>query len=292
MADAILIDSVDIARDAAVDAAGGAEDVGAYLGVVEGEERVATHTFACETPGYRGWVWQVTVARAPRAGAATICEAHLLPADDALLAPPWVPYADRVRPGDLEPGMVLPYAPSDPRIVPGYTVTSDEDIDELAIWELGLGRERVLGPTGRDEAAERWHLGSHGPTAPSAVAATAACATCAFFLPLSGSMRLVFGACANEWSPSDGQVVSVDHGCGAHSETDVEKQNARWPADEPVIDTMDIDPISFDEPDATEEPVAADEPDATEEPVATEAPAAQDEPATLDEPDTSEEPAT
>ena len=28
----------------------------------------------------------------------------------------------------------------------------------------------------------------------------------------------MFGACANEWSPSDGLVVSLDHGCGAHSE--------------------------------------------------------------------------
>ena len=34
-------------------------------------------------------------------------------------------------------------------------------------------------------------------------------------------LRALFGVCANAWSPSDGSVVSLDHGCGAHSEVDV-----------------------------------------------------------------------
>ena len=249
MADTILMDAVDVAREAAVDAAGDAADVGAHLGAVEGDDRVATHTFACTIPGYRGWVWEVAVARIPRASAATVCEAHLVPADDALLAPPWVPYEDRVRPGDLEPGMVLPIIADDPRLVPGYEATEDEDADELAIWELGLGRERILGKDGRDDATERWYAGSHGPSAPSALQTSASCATCAFVLPIAGSMRGMFGVCANEWSPSDGQVVSLDHGCGAHSETDVEKQNARWPAEAPVIDTMDVAPLDLGDAD-------------------------------------------
>ena len=28
----------------------------------------------------------------------------------------------------------------------------------------------------------------------------------------------MFGVCANEYAPDDGRVVSVDHGCGAHSD--------------------------------------------------------------------------
>jgi hypothetical protein len=266
VADTILVDTVDAARDAAVDAADDSSDVGAHLGVVETDDRVATHTFACELPGYRGWVWEVAVVRAPRATAATVCEAHLVPADDALLAPPWVPYAERIRPGDLEPGMVIPFMAEDARIVPGYTVTDDDDADAVAIWEFGLGRERVLGPDGRDDASERWYGGSHGPTAPSALQATATCATCAFLVPLAGSMRGMFGACANEWSPSDGQVVSLDHGCGAHSETDVEKQGARWPADDPVIDTMDVDSVTLTEPEESQESDAPEKSDAPDEP--------------------------
>jgi hypothetical protein len=253
MVDAVLVDSIDAARDAAIEASGDASEVGAHQAIHEADDGVATHIFHCELPGYRGWVWEVAVARAPGADRATTCEAHLIPADDALLAPPWVPYEERVLPGDLEPGMTLPLIPEDPRLVPGFTVTDEDESDAIAIWEFGLGRERVLGPTGRDDATERWHRGSHGPTAPAAIAATASCATCAFLVPLAGSMRGLFGACANEWSASDGEVVSLDHGCGAHSQTDVEKQGARWPADDPVVDTMDLDPLDL----AAEDPVEA-----------------------------------
>ena len=66
------------------------------------EERLSTHLFECTLPGYRGWFWFATLSRAPRSRVATICEVGLLPGDDALIAPDWVPWADRVRPEDLE----------------------------------------------------------------------------------------------------------------------------------------------------------------------------------------------
>lgn len=244
--DAVLLSAVDLARQAAIEVANDDQAVGEHLGATEADTRVLTHTFACNLPGYRGWVWAVTVARAPRGRGATLSEAHLVPADDALLAPPWVPWAERVRPGDLEASMALPKIEEDPRLVPGFEITDEADEDALEIWELGLGRERVLGPEGRNSAAERWHRGSHGPTAAAAIASSQPCSTCAFFVPLSGSMRLAFGACTNEWSPSDGRVVSVDHGCGAHSQTDAEKQSSRWPVTEPVIDTAATDPLKLD----------------------------------------------
>ena len=62
------------------------------------EERLSTHLFECTLPGYRGWFWFATLSRAPRSRVATICEVGLLPGDDALIAPDWVPWADRVRP--------------------------------------------------------------------------------------------------------------------------------------------------------------------------------------------------
>ena len=66
------------------------------------EERLSTHLFECTLPGYRGWFWFATLSRAPRSRVATICEVGLLPGDDALIAPDWVPWADRIRPEDLE----------------------------------------------------------------------------------------------------------------------------------------------------------------------------------------------
>jgi hypothetical protein len=209
--------------------------VGDHIGVVSEGDRVVTHFFACEARGYCGWRWAVTVARAPRARTVTVSEVVLLPGSDAVLAPEWVPWSDRIAPGDLGASDALPYREADPFLEPGYTVTSEDDEDAVALWELGLGRARVLSSLGRDAAATRWYLGDRGPSSDEAVNAKAACASCGYFLPLAGGLRQLFGVCANEWSPSDGRVVSVDHGCGAHSETDIERFGAH-PLPEPILD--------------------------------------------------------
>ena len=122
--------------------------------------------------------------------------------------------------------------------------TGEEDEDQVAELVPGVGRVRVLSRDGRLDAAERWYTGEHGPQAESARASAAGCGSCGFYLPLPGAMRQVFGVCANAWSPSDGTVVSVDHGCGAHSETDVEVRRELVPA--PVVDdqVLDVVPVA------------------------------------------------
>jgi hypothetical protein len=74
---------------------------------------------------------------------------------------------------------------------------------------------------GRLDAAERWHDGDFGPDSPMARQAPAHCGTCGFLLPLAGSLRAGFGVCGNEITPADGHVVSVEYGCGAHSQAQV-----------------------------------------------------------------------
>lgn len=239
--DAVLNGAAELARAAAQEVAERPDDVGEHLGTFFEDERVASHRFAATMRGYRGWRWTVTVTRVPRGRTATVSEVELLPGDDAILAPAWLPWSERLRPGDLGPGDVLPFRADDPRLEPGYTPTGDPEVDEVAIDELALARARVLSPQGRDEAAERWYRGSHGPTSAGAVAAAAPCMTCAFLIPLSGSMGQLFGVCANEWSPDDGKVVSFDHGCGAHSETDVEEHPTDWPAPAPLIDEHEVE---------------------------------------------------
>jgi len=234
--DAVCAAAVGLAQRAAEEVADGRK-VGEHLGVDAEGERVATHYFACLSKGYRGWRWAVTVARASRARSATVCEVVLLPGVDAVLSPTWLPWSERLAPGDLGPADQLPFREDDPYLEPGYTQTDDEDADQVALWELGLGRPRVLSPLGRSAAAERWYRGDRGPTADEAVHAAAACSTCGYFLTLGGSLRRVFGVCANEWSPSDGRVVSVDHGCGAHSETDIEPVEP-LPLPEPILDEL------------------------------------------------------
>ena len=106
----------------------GAGRVGDHLGVTADGDRVVTHLFACLDPAYRGWRWAITVARASRAKAVTVDESLLLPGPDALLAPDWVPWRERVRPGDLGVGDLLPAPPDDERLVPAVSLEGDDGV--------------------------------------------------------------------------------------------------------------------------------------------------------------------
>ena len=223
--DAVLEDAVELAREAAESVARKGS-VGDHVGVRMEYERVLTHFFASLDPGYLGWHWAVTIARVPRSKKVTVSEVDLLPGDGALLAPEWVPWEDRLRPDDVTRDDVLPYQGHDGRLEPGFEDTS-EDPDLPLVRELGLGRARVLSREGRDEAVERWYGSERGPGRGRMPRAT--CSTCGFLVKMSGSFRTVFGVCANEWSPDDGTVVSLDHTCGAHSETDVPAGGPEWP---------------------------------------------------------------
>ncbi|MGB0963273.1 MAG: DUF3027 domain-containing protein [Mycobacterium sp.] len=213
---ALLTGAVDEARAAIVEFSG-AETVGDYLGASFEDPAAATHRFLAELPGYRGWQWAVVVAACPGAAQATISEVVLVPGPTALLAPEWVPWDQRVRPGDLGPGDLLAPPADDPRLVPGYLASGDPEIDEVAA-EIGLGRRRVLGLWGRSDAAQRWHDGENGPGSAMAKATRRTCRDCGFYLPIRGALGLMFGVCANEFA-SDGQVVDAEYGCGAHSDT-------------------------------------------------------------------------
>ncbi|MEZ5091029.1 MAG: DUF3027 domain-containing protein, partial [Micropruina sp.] len=144
-------------------------------------------------------------------------EVVLVPGPTALLAPAWVPWEQRVKPGDLSPGDLLAPPAQDPRLAPGYAATGDPLIDETAL-QVGLGRKQVLSAFGRDDAAQRWHDGDHGPAAPMARATKRVCRDCGFMVPLGGALGVMFGVCCNELS-ADGHVVDFEYGCGAHSDT-------------------------------------------------------------------------
>ncbi|WP_434090462.1 DUF3027 domain-containing protein [Nocardia beijingensis] len=216
----ILADAVDLARRALLELEPSA--VGAHLGVIAEDESAATHRFEATLPGYRGWQWAVVVAAPPGADRATVSESALLPGPDALVAPEFVPWEQRVRPGDLAPGDLLAPPADDPRLVPGYVATGDPVVDEVA-YEVGLGRTKVMSREGRAEAAERWYS-EYGPDSEMAKAAPATCGSCGFYLPLAGSLRAAFGVCGNAMG-ADGHVVHVAYGCGAHSDTEVPTGN-------------------------------------------------------------------
>jgi hypothetical protein len=246
--DAVAAAAVDEARAAVVDEVGGA-DVGDHLGhQVEGE-RVVTHLFACTRKGYAGWRWSVTVARASRQKTVTIDEIVLIPGEGALVAPEWVPYKERIRPGDLSPGDLLPVEDDDPRLVPTYSfgddpLSPDDRAQVKAVAaELGLGRVRTLSLEGRDLAAQRWYDGDAGPGSPLAQSAPATCASCGFLLRIAGPLSEMFGVCANGSANDDGRAVSLDHGCGAHSEVQLARKHEPQPLPDHVLDTVAMDEI-------------------------------------------------
>ncbi|MER5616730.1 MULTISPECIES: DUF3027 domain-containing protein [unclassified Streptomyces] len=288
--DRLCAEAVDLARAAAEEAAAPGA-VGEHVAVVSEGDRVVTHFFECKEPGYRGWRWAVTVARASRAKNVTLDETVLLPGSDALLAPEWVPWSERLRPGDMGPGDLLPTEADDIRLEPGYTgedepppnsavsemsqemadlvdaedaelttrpaTTSRGSIAAVAD-ELGMRRARVLSRYGLHAAADRWDE-AFGAKTPMAQAAPASCVTCAFLVPLAGSLKQAFGVCANEFGPADGRVVSLSYGCGGHSEAAVMPKPPK-PAPH-ALDTMQVDEYPLRPArDSGSVPAEADEP--------------------------------
>ena len=238
----------------------GRRRVGEHLGVQAEGERVVTHLFACLDPAYAGWRWAVTVARAPRSKVVTVNETVLLPGAgrrcsrrtgcrgttgcgratwaSGTCCPPRRTTSGSSRWSTLE---------GDDAVIDWFADGEDageQDAGPRSPAELPApGRSRVLSAIGRESAAERWYASEHGPRTPLAHAAPAHCVSCGFFVPLSGELGRLFGACANAYAPDDGRVVSADHGCGAHSESVIWQAPGR--AISPVIDEFGYDMVDL-----------------------------------------------
>ncbi|WP_420713894.1 DUF3027 domain-containing protein [Arthrobacter sp. H14-L1] len=104
--DSVLAAAVDVARNAILSIAE-VRQIGVHLGVRSEGERVATHLFESKMPGYGGWQWFAVLTRVSRSKTVTVDEIGLLPSAQSVLAPEWVPWADRVRPGDDDEAVQL-----------------------------------------------------------------------------------------------------------------------------------------------------------------------------------------
>lgn len=100
--DAFLAAAVDAAREA-VETIASPGEVGAHVGAKSEGDRVVTHLFESKLAGYGGWQWYAVITRNSRSKIVTVSELGLLPSDDSILAPEWVPWAKRVRPEDETP---------------------------------------------------------------------------------------------------------------------------------------------------------------------------------------------
>lgn len=331
-------DPRDIARAVAMDVADEPEQVGDVVNAIELGDNVTDFRLAADVRGYEGWQWSVTLYHDAEVGTWTVNESSLVPTDDALVPPAWVPWKDRLEPTDLAPTDSIGTDPDDSRLEGGFRktepvagATAGEDgtsaetaeqaekstetaeqaepaepaaektqdsaenaenaesadssetaestestesaetaetqetavteateetaeaakaeaqaqqTDEI-VEEFALSRRHVLSPKGRAQVAKRWYEGPRGPKALSTKTADGnLCSTCGFFVPLKGELNLMFGVCANKWSPDDGRVVSVDHGCGEHSEIEPPEPSHLWVQSKPAYDDFHIDVIA------------------------------------------------
>lgn len=283
---------IELARATAVDMAGNPDQVGDAQTPVEIETNVFEYRFAVIRKGYEGWFWSITLYCDQEQDRWTINESTMLPSDEALVSPAWVPWKDRLRPKDISVTDRLGTDPQDsrmessepnPPLAPegeehhqdkalSSSVDADDDIahadqpleenvqidnrhlqddkedidvDFLTAIQLQqVARKHVMSPQGKSDTAQRWYAGPNGPKSLSTMTAKGNhCSACAFFVPLQGQLGTMFGACANRWSPDDGRVVSLDHGCGEHSEIEPPAPSTLWIQSSPAYDDLYIDII-------------------------------------------------
>ena len=257
------LDPQAIAKAVAIEVADEDNQVGYFVEAIDLGDDVTDFRFETRVRGYEGWQWSVTLYHDVELDHWTVNESSLVPTDKALRPPAWIPWKDRLEPTDLAVTDSIGTEPDDPRLEEGFRATdagegapaetpemyetsetSKEDVED-AVEEFELSRRHVLTPLGRAQTAKRWYEGPRGPKSLSTKTADGnPCSTCGFFIPLKGELNLLFGVCSNKWSPDDGRVVSVDHGCGEHSEIEPPEPSHLWVQSKPAFDDLHIDIIA------------------------------------------------
>ncbi|WP_417540137.1 DUF3027 domain-containing protein [Microbacterium maritypicum] len=144
-ADARLIAAHDLALAALAEITP-ASTVGPAAGYLAEEDGSVSLRFQNRLPGYPGWFWTVTVARV-EGEEPTVLEVELLPGDGALLAPEWVPWAERLaeyRAHQVELAEAAAAAGDDVAIGDEALVGEGLDDDDLDDDDLDDGEADIL----------------------------------------------------------------------------------------------------------------------------------------------------
>jgi hypothetical protein len=134
--DAFLAAAVDVARTA-VESITAPSTIGRHVAAKSEGDRLVTHLFESRLPGYQGWQWFAVLTRNSRSKAVTVSELGLLPSEDSILAPEWVPWAERVRPEDAQDADALDavYTPGDVQEEPAIEEAGEDTDTEEAETE-------------------------------------------------------------------------------------------------------------------------------------------------------------
>ena len=130
-ADARLVEAHDLAL-AALHEITPAATVGPAAGFTPEEDGSVSLRFENRLPGYPGWYWTVTVARVEDEEP-TVLEVELLPGDGALLAPEWVPWAERLAEYRAHQAELAEAAAAGGEHADGEEEAADGDLDDDGI---------------------------------------------------------------------------------------------------------------------------------------------------------------
>ena len=108
------------------------DTIGEVRGLVEPADGVIDVHFENTMPGYPGWTWSVSVSTADGSEHPSVLELGLLPGDDSLVAPEWVPWSDR---------LAEYRAAQEAKDAEGLDAGDEESEDELVEEEDLLGDE-------------------------------------------------------------------------------------------------------------------------------------------------------
>ena len=121
--DEVLLASVGLARAALLQITPAAT-IGEVVGSSAVEDHVLALHFESKLPGYPGWHWTVALSRIDDSSEPNVLEVEMLPGEQALIAPDWLPWSERLAEYQLaqELAAALAAAEGDEH---------DDDADEL-----------------------------------------------------------------------------------------------------------------------------------------------------------------
>jgi hypothetical protein len=125
--------------EVAAKAAAQPNELGSYLEHLDEGEGITTYLWQAKKPGYGDWRWSVTVYQHDPATEPSLCEVVMVPGADSLIAPNWVPWAERLA--DYQALQIELEKQAALDAEEALANTEEEPQEELAVANLEEGEE-------------------------------------------------------------------------------------------------------------------------------------------------------
>lgn len=122
-----VMDPQELARSIAVETSERTGAVGDFVSSTELGDGVTDFRFVSNLVGYEGWQWSVTLYHDEETQRWTVNESTLVPTEDSLLPPPWIPWKDRLKPSDLSVMDSIGTSEDDSRLEDGFRQVNNID---------------------------------------------------------------------------------------------------------------------------------------------------------------------